>query len=183
MGILRGFPCEETGGGDEVWRVWGTGGGDGVWGVWEPVYNIWSQYCPHNIHTIMNCLSHSWPSWWRLHTEKFRRSVVRDKKELQWDSVHIWRTWHGEEWAGIFLRRSLTWNISTTYILHPVRPSAKYECNFIWNMTQTTESKIELSVPHLSCLGVSPHHSASCVLSQVWALSYLNMLTQKRAGF
>ena len=101
--------------------------------------------CHNIVHWLMNCLYYFFPAstailtriMKRLRTEKFRRSLVRDKTELQWDLVHIWRTWHGEEWAGIFLRRSLTWNIYTTYILYPVRLSAKYECNFIWNMTQS----------------------------------------------
>ena len=159
-------------------------GGDRV-RVLLTICRILSQYCPltNELFILVLAIQPDHHLERRLHTEKFRRSLVRDKKELQWDPVHIWRTWHGEEWAGIFLRRSLTWNIYTTYILYPVRLPAKYECNFIWNMTQTTESKIELTVPVLSWLGVSRDNSASCVLSQVWAHSYLNMLTQKKTGF
>ena len=144
------------------------------------ICNISSQYCPlaNELFILLLAIPAD-------HHEKCRRSVVTDKKELQWDPVHIWRTWHGEEWAGIFLRRSLTWNISTTYILHPVRPSAKYECNFIWNMTQTTERGAHRGycVSYSFVQVETCDNSASCVLSQVWTGSYLNVLTQKKAGF
>ena len=155
--------------------------------VWLTICNILSQYCPlaNELFMLFLAFSSMLTIMKRLRTEKFRRSLVRDKKELQWDPVHIWRTWHGEEWAGIFLRRSLTWNISTTYILHPVRPSAKYECNFIWNMTQTTERGAHRGycVSYSFVQVETCDNSASCVLSQVWTGSYLNVLTQKKAGF